>query len=143
MPAIRQRRPDRGRVVTFCAGIGGRQGGTSDAANDLRAAQSGQSFAFETTLAGLGYARHIPRWQAAGYHVTLFYLTLPTPEMAIARVAERVRQGGHDVPESVIRRRFAVGWKNFEQIYRDAADAWVLYDNSGDEPELVDWGERA
>ncbi len=68
----------------------------------LALAQSGQSFAFETTPAGLGYARHIPRWQAAGYHVTLFYLTLPTPEMAIARVAERVRQGGHDVPESVI-----------------------------------------
>ena len=106
-------------------------------------AQSGQSFAFETTLAGLGYARHIPRWRAAGYHVTLFYLTLPSPEMAIARVAERVRQGGHDVPDFVIRRRFAVGWKNFEQIYRDAADAWVLYENSGDEPGLVDWGERA
>ncbi len=106
-------------------------------------AKSGQSFAFETTLSGLAYARHISRWQAAGYHVTLFYLWLPSPDIAIARVAERVRQGGHDVPETVIRRRFATGWTNLERIYRDAVNAWAIYDNSGGEPRLINWGERA
>jgi predicted ABC-type ATPase len=105
-------------------------------------ARSGQSLAFETTLAGLSYLRHIRRWQADGYHVTLFYLKLPSPEMAIARVAERVRQGGHNVPEAVIRRRFVAGWKNFEGLYRDVVDAWVLYDNAGKAPRMMDWGEK-
>jgi len=62
--------------------------------------------------------------------------------MAIARVAERVRQGGHNVPEVVIRRRFAAGGRNFEELYRDLADAWVLYDNAGKKPQLADWGEK-
>jgi len=105
-------------------------------------ASSGQGFAFETTLAGLSYLRHIRRWQVDGYHVTLFYLKLPSPEVAISRVAQRVRQGGHDVPEAVIRRRFAAGWKNFEERYRDAVDTWALYDNTGEEPRLIDWGEK-
>lgn len=107
----------------------------------LSLARNGESFAFESTLAGVGYARHVRRWRAAGYHVTLFYLALPSAEMAIARVAERVSQGGHHVPDAIVRRRFAGGWKNFERIYRDAVDAWVLYDNAGKEPRLIDWGE--
>ncbi len=109
----------------------------------LSLARNGESFAFESTLSGVGYARHIRGWRAAGYHVTLFYLTLPSAEMAIARVAERVRQGGHHVADAIVRRRFAAGWKNFERVYRDAVDAWVLYDNAGNEPKLIDWGERA
>lgn len=64
------------------------------------------SFAFETTLSGLTYAQQIPRWQAVGYVVELFFLSLPSADMAVERVAERVRQGGHNVPEQVIRRRF-------------------------------------
>lgn len=63
-----------------------------------------ESFAFETTLSGLNYARHIPRWRKAGYHVKLIFLGLPTAEIAIARVRARVIQGGHDIPEAVIRR---------------------------------------
>lgn len=102
----------------------------------------GTSFAFETTLAGRTYARMIPLWQADGYHVKLFFLELPSAEMAIARVAERVRQGGHDVPEEVIRRRFAAGHNNFTSLYRDIVDSWALYHNSGDEPQLVDWSEK-
>ncbi|TXI42632.1 MAG: Zeta toxin family protein [Nitrosomonas sp.] len=103
----------------------------------------GESFAFETTLSGLAYAHRIRLWREAGYHVTLFFLSLPNSQMAIDRVAERVRQGGHDVPSEVIRRRFAAGLRNFEQVYRDAVDAWVLYDNAGDEPVLINWGEKA
>jgi predicted ABC-type ATPase len=102
----------------------------------------GESFAFETTLSGRIYARRIPRWQAAGYHVTLIFLALPSLEIAIARVKERVRQGGHDVPETAIRRRFAAGLRNFQGIYRDLVDAWSYYDNSGEEPVLLEWGEK-
>ena len=102
----------------------------------------GESFAFETTLSGLVYARRIRRWREAGYHVTLIFLSLPNPQMAIDRVAERVRQGGHDVPSNVIRRRFAAGLRNFELTYRDAVDAWAMYDNAGDEPVQINWGEK-
>ena len=100
-----------------------------------------ESFAFETTLAGLGYLRHIRAWKASGYHVSLFFLGLPSVDLAIARVAERVRQGGHDIPEDVIRRRFEAGRRNFERHYRAAVDAWALYDNAGEEPVLIEWGE--
>lgn len=102
----------------------------------------GESFAFETTLAGVAYARAIPRWQAAGYHVKLLFLTLPSAELAIMRVAARVAQGGHDVPEYVIRHRFAAGLRNFHQRYKSLADGWVLYDNSGDEPMILDAGGK-
>jgi predicted ABC-type ATPase len=66
--------------------------------------RKGESFAFETTLSGRIYMRLIPRWQAEGYIVKLFFLKLPSPEMAIARVRQRVAAGGHNVPEDVIRR---------------------------------------
>ena len=83
----------------------------------------GESFAFETTLAGLSYRSHIKTWRASGYHVSLFFLSLPDAEVAIARVAERVRQGGHDIPEDVIRRRFAAGLYNFENAYKPLVNA--------------------
>jgi len=102
----------------------------------------GANFALETTLAGRGYARMIPDWRAEGYHVKMFFLVLPTAEMAIDRVAERVRQGGHDIPPAVIQRRFAAGRTNFENLFRDLVDSWALYDNAGDEPQLIDWGEK-
>jgi predicted ABC-type ATPase len=102
-------------------------------------ATRGESFAFETTLSGTTYARSIPRWQASGYVVTLIFLALPSSDMAVARVAERVRQGGHAVPEDVIRRRFDAGLRNFEKVYRAQVDDWALYDNSGNEPQLIDW----
>lgn len=101
-----------------------------------------ESFAFETTLSGLGYLRHIRQWQAQGYHVSLYFLRLPGVETAAARVAERVRQGGHDIPIDVIRRRFAAGWRNFQNSYRPLVDDWALYDNTGDIPVLVEWGEK-
>lgn len=100
-----------------------------------------ESFAFETTLAGQAYLRRIEDWRQLGYHISPFFLSLPTAEMALARVAERVHQGGHDIPESVIRRRFVAGRKNFENHYRAAMDAWAVYDNSADEPILLEWGE--
>lgn len=101
-----------------------------------------ESFAFETTLSGRGYAAQIPAWRAAGYHVTLYFLALPDPETAINRVAYRVSQGGHSIPEAVIRRRFTMGLRNFEAVYKSLASAWWKYENSGPEPVLIDWGEN-
>ena len=100
----------------------------------------GESFAFETTLAGTAYLRHIEKWRKGGYEVSLFFLGLPDADMAVARVAERVRQGGHDIPERVIRRRFVAGRKNLN-LYRAAVNTWVKYDNSGDEPVPIEWGD--
>lgn len=103
----------------------------------------GESFAFETTLSGVGYLRRIRQWRALGYRVSLYFLALPSAEAAIARVAERVRQGGHDIPVPVIRRRFAAGLRNFEQRYQACVDMWAKYDSSGAEPVLLEWEENA
>jgi predicted ABC-type ATPase len=100
-----------------------------------------ESFTVETTLSGHGYARSVPEWQAAGYHVTLIFLSLPDVDTAIARVAERVRQGGHDIPVPVIRRRFEAGLLNFETVFKPLVDEWLLIDNAGDSPTLIDRSE--
>ncbi len=105
-----------------------------------RHAAEGHSFAFETTLSGLIYARRIAGWRAAGFAVKLIFLSLATPEEAIARVAMRVRQGGHAVPPAIIRRRFAAGWRNFHDVYRRRVDCWQWFDNSGDTPILKEEG---
>ena len=89
----------------------------------------GESFAFETTLSGLTYTQMIPAWRAAGYVVKLIFLSLPDVEIAVERVAARVTQGGHNIPEDVIRRRFTHGLKNFDQ-YKTLVNSWQLYDNS-------------
>jgi predicted ABC-type ATPase len=102
--------------------------------------ERGVSFAIETTLAGLNYLARIHRWRVGGYRVGLYFLTLPDVETAIARVAERVRQGGHHVPEAVIRRRFDAGLRHFEQHYRQAVDLWMKFDNAGVRPILLDEG---
>jgi predicted ABC-type ATPase len=105
-------------------------------------AQRRESFAFETTLSGLSYLRHIQQWRAEGYRVSVFFLSMPDVEACIARVAERVRQGGHDIPERTIRRRFTAGWNNFQHRYRTAVHDWALYDNAGSTPVLLEWGEN-
>jgi predicted ABC-type ATPase len=107
-----------------------------------RRASKGESFAFETTLSGRNYARMIPRWRAAGYHVKLIFLSLPSVELALARIATRVAQGGHSVPEEVVRRRFESGLRNFHAIYKSLANSWMLYDNSGATPRLIAGGDN-
>lgn len=102
-----------------------------------RHAAAGESFAFETTLAGRGYSRLIPQWQAAGFWVHLTFLKLPNEELAVRRVAMRVAQGGHDVAENVIRRRFRNGWSNFQNVYCKLVNSWRLYDNSEKQPVLL------
>ena len=72
----------------------------------------------------------------------LIFLRLNTPDEAIDRVAMRVRQGGHAISEAVIRRRFSTGLRNFEAVYAPAVDSWVIYDNAGATPMLVDWSDK-
>lgn len=102
-----------------------------------RKVRKGESFAFETTLSGHIYARMIPGWRNAGYRVRLQFLSLPNPEIAIARVAARVAQGGHHVASGVIRRRFHTGLRNFQTVYKNLVDKWEWYDNSGNVPKLI------
>lgn len=101
-----------------------------------------ENFAFETTLSGKVYANKISEWQRLGYHVKLIFLSLPNVDIALARIAARVAQGGHNVPEQTVRRRFDAGRLNFERLYKRIVDAWVLYDNSGTVPILLEYGER-
>lgn len=107
-----------------------------------RHAAAGRNFAFESTLSGRTYVRMIAAWRASSYTVKLVFLSLATPEDAIARVAMRVRQGGHDVPPETIRRRFASGWHNFRNVYRGRVDYWQLFDNSGPRPVLLEEAGR-
>jgi predicted ABC-type ATPase len=74
--------------------------------------------------------------------VELAYLSLPSVDLAIARVAARVKQGGHAIAEEVIRRRYRAGWDNFHHLYKPLVNAWALYDNSGAVPKLIDQGEN-
>jgi predicted ABC-type ATPase len=101
------------------------------------------TFAFETTLSGRAYARMIPKWRSIGYRVELYFIKLAVSQIAEARVKARVRQGGHNIPRDVIRRRFAAGWKNFQSLYRPLVDHWELYDNSGDSPILLERKDRS
>lgn len=102
--------------------------------------EKGETFAFETTLSGRGYARLIPQWREMGYHVEIHYLRLPNDDYAVQRVGQRVRQGGHDIPEDAIRRRFDSGWRNFQEIYRDMVDEWAVYDSTTIPPSMVEEG---
>ena len=88
-----------------------------------------QSFAFETTCAGKSYLRLLRECRKAGWRVSLIYLWLPSPEYSIVRVAKRVSQGGHHIPDDVIRRRFQAGLWNMRHLYLPLADDATIYDN--------------
>jgi predicted ABC-type ATPase len=105
-------------------------------------AERGDSFAFETTLAGRSYVRMIRAWRQQDYFVKLIFLSLASPEEAIIRVAARVAQGGHHVPDEVLRRRFVAGLNNFQKIYQPEVDFWCWYDNSGPAHLFIDQGEN-
>ena len=100
-------------------------------------------FSFETTLSGRGYAAKVPQWRAAGFRVSLYFLSLPHAEMAVERVRVRVSQGGHNIPEAVIRRRFDAGIENFNSLYNPLVNDWFLYDNQYRQPTLLAQGVNA
>ena len=100
-------------------------------------ARRGESFAFETTLSGRSYMSLFRQLKARGYKIHIFFLWLDSADLALSRIRERVSRGGHDVPELVVRRRFDRSTRNFLLQYRQLADSWVLFDNSGKVPSVV------
>ena len=101
-----------------------------------RLAKNREDFAFESTLSGRTYLRLLTGWKADGYWIEIVFLSLPSVQLALHRIATRVRQGGHDVPRADVLRRFDRSWHNFHALYRPLADTWSVYDNSGDSPRL-------
>jgi predicted ABC-type ATPase len=101
--------------------------------------KAGESFAFETTLSGAHYLQRIQEWKNLGYIIKLWFIALSSPELAISRVAERVVQGGHNIPEEVIRRRYKAGLENLPK-YQKVVDSWVLLDGDSTELEKIAQG---
>jgi len=130
------------------------QSGKRDTPADLRAGrtlvrildnleQERHDFAVETTLANLKLIPRLQRLQQSGYETQLIFMWLQSPELAVERVAARVRMGGHDVPEDTIRRRYERGLRHFFQSYMDVVDRWRLYDNSRlNDPRRIAGGGR-
>ena len=105
-----------------------------------RLAKARKDFAFESTLSGRTYLRVLSRWNTAGYRIEMVFLSLPSAQLALQRIAARVRQGGHNVPRADVLRRFDRSWNNFHTLYRPLAHTWAVYDNSGDAPRLLEDG---
>jgi len=97
----------------------------------------GADFAFETTLSTRSYVTMVKKAQEKGYEVSLLYFWLSSPQMAIQRVAKRVSNGGHNIPEDVIKRRYYRGIKNLLKLYMPICNEWTLVDNMDLMPEVI------
>ena len=102
-----------------------------------QAIEQREDFAIETTLASRSYATQIPDWKAAGYRVTLHFIEVSDADFAVQRVAQRVRQGGHDIPEHDIRRRYERGLRLFVEMYQPIVDEWYHWETSNEGTKLV------
>lgn len=100
-------------------------------------AEARVDFGFETTLAGKSWVPVLKRLREQGYRLHIFFLWIPGPDLALTRIEERVRAGGHSVPEEVVRRRFHRGLRNFFELYAPEVDNWLVFDGSRQEPELL------
>jgi predicted ABC-type ATPase len=94
-------------------------------------------FAFETTLAGKGHAAFLKELKEKGYKIHLFFLWIPSKELALARIKERVARGGHSVADEDVKRRFDRSIQNFFNLYKPLSDTWNLFDNSTASPRLI------
>ena len=94
-------------------------------------------FAFETTLATKMLASRVKRWREIGYQVHLVFMYLPSADLAVERVEQRVNAGGHHVPDATVRRRFVAGLRHFFHLYRPLVNTWRIYDNSTLTPKLI------
>lgn len=104
-------------------------------------AADGQDFALETTLSGRALAVRLVRLRERGYQIHLYFLYLPSPDMAVARVRQRVRTGGHSIPEPTIRRRWESGLRFFYDLYQPLADEWLVVDNTTlEDPGVIAFG---
>lgn len=99
--------------------------------------KQGQDFAFETTLSTKSYKNLIENAKKEGYLITLLFFYLSSQELAVKRVKTRVKEGGHTIPENVIRRRYKNGLKNFFNIFRPIVNEWMFIDNSGEPYQLI------
>ena len=100
-------------------------------------AESRRDFGFETTLSGKSHANLLHKLKGKGYRIHLFFLWLPSADLAIERIADRVRKGGHNIPEEVVRRRFHKGLNNFIKIYLPLLDSWFIIDNSREISQMI------
>ncbi|MDR3653258.1 MAG: zeta toxin family protein [Paludibacter sp.] len=98
---------------------------------------SKNDFAFETTLATKSYKNLILRAKKSEYKITLLFFWLRTPDLAVKRVQTRVIEGGHNIPEDIIRRRYENGLKNFFNLFEPIVDEWMFIDNSGEPYEII------
>ncbi len=96
-----------------------------------------KTFAIETTLATRSYAALVHKVHDLGYNVVLLFFWLPSPEIAVKRVAKRVSEGGHNIPSETIYRRYRLGLQNFFEIFIDIVDSWSFYDNLNTPVELA------
>jgi predicted ABC-type ATPase len=94
-------------------------------------------FSMETTLSGRSYAPWLRQLKSRGYEIHLYFLWLPDVQMCLDRVSNRVKHGGHHIPEIVIRRRYKLGIENLFQLYRPLLESWLLFDNSRRSPYLI------
>lgn len=92
----------------------------------------------ETTLATRSHAVRIRDWRAAGYRVELIYLRAPSADFSVARVARRVAQGGHGIPEEALRRRFLLSLEYLETVYKPIVDRWQVYASSDEGLSLLE-----
>jgi predicted ABC-type ATPase len=99
-------------------------------------------FAFETTLSAKSYLPLIKKAQVIGYEVTLLFFWLSSPEQAKERVVKRVKQGGHNIPESVIERRYYRGIHNLINLYIPICDNWMVIDNVDTIPDIIIRGTK-
>jgi len=98
---------------------------------------AGKDFGVETTCAGHSHVRLIAQSRARAYRITLVFLWLPSVELALHRVRQRVSQGGHSIPEPVVRRRYRAGLRNMRRLYLPLIDIGLIYDNSDNAPHLI------
>ena len=101
-----------------------------------------ESFAFETTFSDKMYKKKIKNWKSNGYQIIIYYLKLPSVDVAIDRVRMRVERGVHNVPEKTIIRRFERSWINFQEVYKSLVDSWTVFDSSGQHPVSIENSEK-
>ncbi len=101
----------------------------------------GLDFGFETTLSGKTYVKLLHDLKRKGYNIHLFFLWIRSVKLALERIQLRVQNGGHHIPEAIVRRRFGRSLPNFLRFYKPLADSWTIFDNSGDVPKMIAFEE--
>ena len=138
MQAVRERRPDRPGVVAVRTGDGRPEGRAADAGTaSMTCRGNGSISAWKPPCPAGPMRRWFRRLKAEGYRIHLFFLWLPEVDMAVARVADRVRRGGHRVPEEDVRRRYSAGSAQLRTSLPPLARGWILFDNTGKTPIII------